>query len=141
MHRFVMLIPLALMACSEKEERGFGIVSYDSGEADADTDTDTDTDIDDSEFDEVYAAALAGCLGCHGGTSPAGGLNLIADAAYDSLVDGTLYVIPGDPDGSLLVQKMRGDPGIDGDPMPPSDGATDAQIEVVVDWISAGANP
>jgi hypothetical protein len=61
--------------------------------------------------------------------------------AYDSLVDGTFLVIPGDPDGSYLVQKMRGDSGIDGDPMPPTAGATDAQIDVVVDWIAAGANP
>jgi hypothetical protein len=153
MTRTLLLIPLVLFGCQEKDENTLGIVHYDSGESDTDTDTDTDADADadtdadadadtdPGDFDAVYTAALSGCGGCHGGGSPAAGLELSPEGAYDALMASPGMVVPGDPDGSYLVQKMRGDAGIYGDPMPPTAGATDTQVGVVVDWIADGANP
>ena len=90
------------------------------------------------------------CPGCHTdqGRSPAAGLNLTAGAAYANLVNvpstaksGAIRVIPGNPDGSYLVQKHRGDPGIVGVRMPRNGPPylTDDQINLVKQWIQDGA--
>lgn len=52
---------------------------------------------------------------------------------------GNTLVIPGDPDNSYLVRKLEGGPDIAGDQMPPG-GALDAErLQLVRDWIEAGA--
>lgn len=55
------------------------------------------------------------CLGCHGSANPAQGLDLSPGKALDSLLyrqslieTGFNLVQPGDPDNSLLVQKLEG---------------------------------
>ncbi|HMV69817.1 MAG TPA: hypothetical protein PKA64_23455, partial [Myxococcota bacterium] len=65
-------------------------------------------------------------------------------ADYDRLVDvesstGVPYVVPGDADGSYLVQKLEGADGITGDPMPVGGSLDPADLQVVRDWIEAGA--
>jgi len=139
------LLPLLPLGCSEKDGETIAIVHYDdTGEGDTDTDTDTDADADadtDSEFEDVYIEALAACSGCHIDTGGAAGLDLSPEGAYAALMSRDELVVAGDPDGSYLVQKMRGDAGISGDPMPPTSGSSEAQITIVSDWISAGANP
>ena len=59
-----------------------------------------------------------------------------------------LRVAPGDPDGSLVVQRMRQSVGENlptsefGAPMPkPTPLLSDAQVEVVRQWILEGARP
>jgi hypothetical protein len=83
--------------------------------------------------------------GCHGGETPAAGLNLSKGAAYDALVGVSaqrrpdrLLVNPGDPEGSYLVQRLvpEGDTPhmpLGGSPLP------DAEVERVRAWIRDGA--
>lgn len=88
------------------------------------------------------------CTGCHGGGAPSAGLNLEANAAYAALVNvassqksGAVRVIPGNPDGSYLVQKLRGDAGIVGLRMPRNGPPylSDDQVNLIRQWIQAGA--
>lgn len=90
------------------------------------------------------------CTTCHTdvGRSPSAGLNLKAGSAFGQLVGvassnnpGAIRVIPGDANGSYLVQKLEGATGIVGSRMPRNGPPflTDAQIKVIRDWIAAGA--
>ncbi len=93
---------------------------------------------------EVFAVSCA-FEACHAGPNPKAGLDLsTADAAYAHLVeqpatlaDG-IRVMPGDPDGSLLVQVLSAAVG-DVRQMPPGFALSSAQIGRVRDWIAAGA--
>lgn len=89
------------------------------------------------------------CIGCHTnvGRTPAGGLNLIHDAAYDQLVNvssiqrpGTPRVVPGNPDASYLVQKIEGTQTV-GLRMPRNGPPylTQGQILIIRRWIEIGA--
>ena len=88
------------------------------------------------------------CLGCHSGGAAEAGMNLSPATAYAALVNvastqrsGAVRVVPGNADGSYLIQKLRGDAGIVGVRMP-ADGPpylTDAQINLIRQWISEGA--
>ena len=80
---------------------------------------------------------------CHG--AGAGGLTLDEQGAYDALVgvdasNGQALVVPGDPNGSYLIQKMEGSSDIEGDVMPPSGSLDDAKIGQVRTWIEDGAH-
>lgn len=100
-------------------------------------------------FADVQSEVLAGCAfsSCHG--SGTGGLTLDGTSAdHGRLVDaesaaapGETLVIPGDPDGSYLVKKLEGADGIVGDPMPQSAPLADDKLQLVRDWIEAGAAP
>ena len=88
------------------------------------------------------------CVRCHTdeGRTPAGGLILKAGAAYAQLVNvpsprsGVIRVIPGNPSGSYLVQKLEGAPSIMGARMPLNSAPlTDAQIALIRQWIQNGA--
>lgn len=62
---------------------------------------------------------------------------------YDSFVDSGdngPVVLPGDPDGSVLAQKLLGTQ-TSGSIMPPSGALPPDEIQLVIDWISAGAEP
>jgi hypothetical protein len=52
---------------------------------------------------------------------------------------GAVRVVPGDPDGSYLVQKLAAAEGIAGDPMPPPEGLDAERLALVRAWIAAGA--
>jgi hypothetical protein len=101
-------------------------------------------------FETTDVAGRTACVACHTnvGRNPAGGLNLNRDAAYDQLVNkasgqkaGTLYVAPGDPENSYLVQKLDGTAGIVGRRMPFNGPPylSDGQILIVKRWIETGA--
>ncbi len=82
---------------------------------------------------------------CHSGGNPPAGLNLEAGSSYANLVGiassqepGTQRVNAGNPDSSYLVQKLEGTAAT-GTVMPPSGGIAPADIDVVRQWISAGA--
>jgi hypothetical protein len=87
------------------------------------------------------------CSGCHGSGLAEAGLNLEPGSAHAALVNvassgkqGAIRVIPGNPDGSYLIQKLRGDSGIVGPRMPRSGPfLTDDQINLIRQWIQDGA--
>jgi hypothetical protein len=102
-------------------------------------------------FEKADSAGRPACTNCHtaAGRTPAGGLNLTHDMAYDNLVNlpgrtkaGTIRVIPGDPDRSYLIQKLEGTPGIVGQRMPFAGGPylTDGQMLILRRWITDGAS-
>ena len=91
---------------------------------------------------EIFAAE---CTSCHGATPP----NLEGDAAYDNLLNvessmyaGQVFVIPGDPTGAFLYQKVTATKGDNGGAMPlgAPDGLSEETASVVHDWILAGAS-
>lgn len=102
-------------------------------------------------FDQVYSGVLkpsCALAGCHA-TGSGNGMELSDAGAYDALVNqpsnvasGEILVIPSDPDGSYLVKKLEGGAGILGTEMPPPFGGQDpSDIQMIRDWIAAGANP
>lgn len=95
------------------------------------------------------SAGRPACISCHNaeGAPFAGGMNLTGTTAYNALVNapstgkpGAIRVIPGNPDGSYLVQKIEGAPGIVGDRMPRlGPFLTLGQIAIIRRWIELGA--
>ena len=83
---------------------------------------------------DVMPILQSRCLSCHGGQQTQRGLSV---ASYDTLMAGSQngpVIIPGDSANSLLVQLIQAGR------MPKSGpGLTPAQIQTIVDWISAGA--
>jgi len=90
------------------------------------------------------------CTSCHTdvGRTPSGGLNLKAGTAFGQLVGvastgkaSATRVIPGNPSGSYLVQKLEGAPDIVGLRMPRNQPPylTDAQVALIRLWIQNGA--
>lgn len=87
--------------------------------------------------------------GCHGSDNPQAGLRLSSGAAFANLVavrstelPGVFRVNPGKPDESYLLQKIErtnppigGQMPLGGPPLPRN------QIEVIRQWIAAGAPP
>lgn len=96
--------------------------------------------------DNIFTTSCA-LSGCHTGTFPPQGLNLSEGQAYASLVNvaaqevqGLLRVKPGDPNNSYLVMKITGAAGIAGGRMPLGrTPLSDAQIQMIRDWIENGA--
>ncbi|MGQ0732536.1 MAG: hypothetical protein ACT4QD_02645 [Acidobacteriota bacterium] len=103
---------------------------------------------------EIFAATdLAGrrnCTSCHNAAQArfSGNLNLEANVAYAALVGvpstqrPVLFrIAPGDPDGSYLIHKVTGAPGIFGDRMPRTNGPflTEGQVLILRRWIQIGA--
>lgn len=110
----------------------------------------TFTSISRDIFSSTDAAGRRACVSCHTnqGRTPAGGLNLLPEAAYAQLVGvasvtnrGTTRVIPGDPDNSLIVRKLEGAPGLVGQRMPLGGPPflTPGQVLIVRRWIALGA--
>jgi len=101
-------------------------------------------------FESADSAGRVACIGCHTSTgrTPAAGLNLNHDVAYDQLVNvasrnkpSATRIVPGNPSGSYLVQKVEGAPGIVGLRMPFSGAPflTDGQLLILRRWIELGA--
>jgi len=101
-------------------------------------------------FESTDSAGRRACVSCHTnvGRTPAAGLMLTHDAAYDQIVNvpstrkaGAIRVIPGDADNSYLVHKVEGLPDITGVRMPFSGPPylTDGQILILKRWIALGA--
>ncbi|MEQ1502607.1 MAG: hypothetical protein ABMB14_10265 [Myxococcota bacterium] len=95
--------------------------------------------------DEVLKPSCA-ISACHaaGTTAP---LELAAGSEHAALVGvdsedapGEVLVVAGDADASYLVAKLEDAAGIAGSPMPPPFGGLDpADIQLIRDWIDAGA--
>jgi hypothetical protein len=107
---------------------------------------------------EVFSVGCA-ATGCHG-TDPEDGIALNSSTTIDDLVDfdsvnvsGSKLVVAGDADASVLYQVLVGAPNADVRQMPldqteyntdPTTATavplTQAEIDLVKDWINAGAN-
>jgi hypothetical protein len=94
----------------------------------------------------IFTASCA-FSGCHGGSSPAQGMNLTAGQAYAHIVNvpsneqpARDRIEPGDPESSYLYLKVMGDPSISGGRMPLG-GPPLAQelLDLLRDWIERGA--
>ena len=103
-----------------------------------------------SIFEATDSSGRAACIVCHTSTgrTPAGGMNLNHDAAYDQLVNlasrgkpTATRVVPGDPNNSYIVQKLEGATGIVGRRMPFAGAPflTDGQMLILRRWIAIGA--
>ena len=101
-------------------------------------------------FNAPDSAGRAACTSCHNnqGARFSGNLNLADATSYGQLVGvsstgktGAVRVIPGDPTGSYLIQKIEGAPGIVGERMPRTGGPflTPGQITIIRRWIQLGA--
>jgi mono/diheme cytochrome c family protein len=77
----------------------------------------------------------AKCTMCHGSL---GGWDGSTYAATIETGDHAPVVIPGDPEGSLLAQKLIGTHE-QGTIMPPAGKLSDEKIKVIIDWIADGA--
>jgi hypothetical protein len=77
------------------------------------------------------------CVDCHGSD---GGFDASTYELLMSSGDNGPGVIPGDPDGSLLIQKLVGTHE-EGDlmPPPPLRPFNEELIQLFIDWIAAGA--
>jgi len=87
---------------------------------------------------DVYPILESRCARCHAGINGDGGWDA---TTYEGVVDSGdngPVVIPGDPDNSLLAQKLLGTQQI-GDPMPPLITLSERKIQVILDWIINGA--
>ncbi len=85
--------------------------------------------------DDVLPILNEHCAACHG---TFGGWDA---SSYDSVIttgDNAPVIIPGDIENSLLVQKIAGTQS-EGAMMPPTGLMTDAEIQIILDWILAGA--
>ena len=86
-------------------------------------------------------------VGCHGGDTPAQGLELAPGAAFENLVGAPsseqpsfLRVKPGDAGDSYLFMKLVGDRRIDGERMPFGGDPLDiTQLDAIMTWIENGA--
>ncbi len=87
---------------------------------------------------DVRPILAARCVKCHSGANPPRGLRL---DTYEHVLAGSTYravVVPGDPDASELVRRIRGESV----PRMPFDGPPfldEAQIRLIEAWIAAGA--
>lgn len=86
------------------------------------------------------------CTTCHAGTFAAEGLVLTFDKVYRNIVNVESVQKPklklinlGQAERSYLLKKMRGDSDISGLKMPIGmGGATDKEIQMIINWINAG---
>ena len=75
------------------------------------------------------------CVVCHGSF---GGWDATSYSSIITSGDHAPVVISGDALNSLLVQKLQGTQQI-GSIMPPSGKLSDTEIQIIIDWINAGA--
>lgn len=87
--------------------------------------------------EDVRPILAAHCLQCHGAGGGYGGLDLGSRAGLLAGGFGGPSVVPGQPDSSLLVERLETDNAALR--MPPSGPLTEAQIAVIREWITDGA--
>ena len=101
-------------------------------------------------FNVSDASGRLSCTQCHtnAGRNPSAGLLLVEGQSFQSLVGvpsrnkpGAVFVVPGDPDNSYLIQKLDGTTNIAGVRMPRGAGPflTSGQISIIRRWIQLGA--
>jgi len=117
--------------------------------------TDNDGNMGDSTAVTVTLAQLnadiftpkCATAGCHSGNSPAQGMSLASASIAAAIIDvpsgqraSVKRIDPGNPDGSYLLQKIRGTGA--GSQMPLGGAPLSAaEIQLIVDWVTVGAQP
>ncbi len=103
------------------------------------------TAVDGDGFCALEQLVSGQCLTCHSAAASLGGLDLETDL-HGTLVDqpsgnspGEIFVVPGDPDASLLQAKLEYTQTV-GDGMPPGGMADAAVVSTIRDWIADGAS-
>lgn len=112
----------------------------------------TEGPVPEARLSDIQAKLLTpGCAAfssCHSTTGNAGHCDLTPGHTFYALVGrsspdvpGRLLVVPGHPEQSFLIKKLRGELAPDeGYPMPfRNPPLSEAQIQAIEDWISAGA--
>ena len=88
---------------------------------------------------DVFSIFSAKCQKCHGPDSQKGGVQVMPLEMVFSGSEKHWVVKKGDPDNSELIKRIKLDAGHD-DIMPPEGGPlSDAEIEVIVEWVRSGA--
>jgi len=100
---------------------------------------------------EIFTPTCA-TASCHSTAQLEAGLDLTAGKAWDSLVgvecstrdaelEGLLRIDPGDPDNSFIIHKLRAGLSPNKGRRMPYDGPylRDGEIDVIEEWIAAGA--
>ncbi len=77
----------------------------------------------------IFQAKCTVCHGTMGGWTASSYSSVMTTGTHGQVVK------PGDSTNSLLVQKLQGTQSL----MPPSGKLSDAEIQVIIDWINAGA--
>lgn len=84
---------------------------------------------------DIFPIFQSNCLACHNQQMSLGGWD---SSSYDSIMttgQNGPVIIPGDASSSLLVKKITGVEAL----MPPSGKMQDSLIQLIIDWINAGA--
>ena len=88
-------------------------------------------------FKEVFQIFNENCIECHSGDDAPNGLHL---TSYSEVMNGSengKVIIPGDPDGSELVKRIK---GLSKPKMPLGrEKLNDEKINIIISWIEAGA--
>ncbi len=85
----------------------------------------------------VAPILIDNCAGCHiDMRNPRGNLSMVNFLRLLRGGDSGSPIVPGEPDASLLVQRIK---GIDSDVMPPNRKLPDRDIQTIETWIAEGA--
>jgi len=134
------IVPLAMVVAT------LGVVACSSDSPSAPSDL-TPVDVP-GAFSEIQARIFTPlCISHHGVSALDEGLDLRFPQSYDNLVNvpsrqSTLMLVaPGNPEGSYLLHKLDGRPGIADDRMPPGGPVLNQELlDLVRSWIAAGAS-
>ena len=95
--------------------------------------------------DQIFSQSCA-FNGCHGGGAPAANMSLEVESVAAEIIGvastqlaNLKRVDPGNPEGSYLLKKLRGDSDILNSQMPLGSVLSDEQIEMIREWIAGGA--
>ena len=91
-------------------------------------------------FKDIQPIFNMNCIGCHGGERPRAGIDL---TSYEGIIRGSdegPIVKKGAPKHSLLIEALRGMPGVRAMP-PRRDPLPEAKIKQIENWIKSGAKP
>lgn len=115
-------------------------------ESSPDTETEPDTGAPEEGWCAVLEMIAVSCLSCHSpGAGTLGGLDLETDPYTallegDSAYPGRSLVVPGDPERSFLIIKLRGEQtSEEGSQMPPTGPIPGDQLVAVEEWVAQGA--
>jgi cytochrome c5 len=87
---------------------------------------------------DVLPILVAKCTVCHGAQTQLGGWDGSSYRAVMSTGLNAPVIVPGNPEDSLLAQKLQGTQA-EGALMPPAGQLPQDEIQVILDWIVAGA--
>lgn len=86
--------------------------------------------------EDINPLIQANCLGCHSGPKAKEGIDMSSYELLTTSGEHGPIIKPGDSSSSLMIKAMTGD-GVD--IMPPAGKLPDDKIELVAQWIDAGA--